>query len=205
MGIIILEGEQRTDEWKAARLGVLTSSSCELILSPTQRKTFLTKILSEMLTGEQEPLPYSPHIEHGVKFEDEARRFYEIQKNVKVREVSFIFKDESKRIGTSPDGLVGEEGMLEIKCPSSKVHLSYITEDEVPKKYFYQMQHQMYVSGRKWVDFFSFDPRLPIEVRSYLKRVYRDEEAQEKIDTSSKIIIKAIDAFLTKHDLTFNK
>jgi len=158
-----------------------------------------------MLTGEQEPLPYSPHIEHGIKFEDEARRFYEIQNGKQVREVSFIFKDEDKRVGTSPDGLIGDDGMLEIKCPSSKVHLSYIVDDEVPKKYFLQMQHQMYVTGRKWVDFYSFDPRLPIEVRVYQKRVYKCEETQNKIDISSKTIIKSIDEFLASHNITWSK
>src|SRR5687768_9615968 len=92
---IIIEGVQRSEEWFKNRLGVLTSSSCENIMTDAMRKTFVNKVLAEMLTGTQEPLPYSPHIEHGVKFEDEARRFYEIQNGKTVREVSFIFKDES--------------------------------------------------------------------------------------------------------------
>lgn len=202
---IIIEGVQRSEEWFKNRLGVLTSSSCEDTTTPAKRKTFLNKILAEMLTGQQEPLPYSPHIEHGVKYEDEARRFYETQTGRKVREVSFIFKNSDKRVGTSPDGLVGDDGMLEIKCPSTKVHLSYIVDDKPPSQYMYQMQHQMYVSGRKWVDFFSFDPRLPIELRSYLKRVYRDDDMQAKIDISANTVIQLIDEFLATHGLTFNK
>lgn len=200
--MIILEGAQRTDEWYAARLGVITASSCEGIMSPAMRKTYVNKMLAEIITKQPEPFPMNEHMEWGCLKEDEARIAYEDLKGVTVKEVSFVFKDESRKVGCSPDGLVGDDGLVEIKCPMTKTHLGYIQDGE-PRKYFLQMQFQMYVLDKKWCDFVTYDPRLPEPVQLYCKRVYRCQETQDKIHSSITVTVKQIDDFLAKHNLTW--
>jgi putative phage-type endonuclease len=190
--------EQRSPEWYAARLGVLTASACEYIMTPAQRKGFVNKMIAEIVTGQPEPFPTNEYMQWGIDTEDEARLYYESKTGNKVRQVGFVYKDESEKVGCSPDGLVDKGGLIEIKCPMSKTHIGYML-DGPPKKYYMQMQFQMYVTNRLWCDFMSFDPRLPEEMKSYIVRIDRDPETIFKIEASIKSTIKEIDTFLADH------
>ena len=198
---IVVPGDQRTKDWYKNRLGVITASSCETIMSKYQRAGYINKLIAEKLTGVQESLEFNANVKWGNEQEEFARLYYEKQTGNSVEEVSFVFADDKKRVGCSPDGFVGEDGLIEIKCPMSKTHIGYITEQSEPKKYFLQMQFQMYVTGRKWCDFVSFDPRLPKEIKMFIKRIDIDLASQIMIDKSVKETILAIDKFLTKNKL----
>jgi putative phage-type endonuclease len=208
---IILMMPQRSEEWHAARKGVLTASACENILTPAMRKTFVNKTLAEILTGKSEPFFTNEYIEWGNKYEDEAREAYIDKTGNEVKEVGFVYKDDTKRIGCSPDGLVGDKGLIEIKCPMTKTHIGYL-QDGPPKKYIAQMQFQMMCTGRTWCDFVSYLPEdafdgdaldFPLELRLYICRVERDFDFINKLETCAKATIRAINDFLGDYDLTW--
>ncbi len=122
--------EQRSDEWHAARLGVFTASACGDMMTATKKKTFAYKILAEMLTGEKDKfekdLSKNQYVLWGIEKEDEARRAYEAATGNKVTAVGFVYRDAEKRVGCSPDGLIGDKGLQEIKCQGTKAHLHNI-------------------------------------------------------------------------------
>jgi putative phage-type endonuclease len=166
----------------------------------TQRKTYLYQILSERLTGIYVPLPINDAMQWGIDYEDEAREWYEAQSGNTVEEVGFVFKDEDRRAGCSPDGLVGKYGLIEIKCPMSKTHVQQVIEG--PKlEYRRQMQFQMWVTGRAWCDFVTYDPRMPDGVKGHIKRIPRDEKAIAQIEENVKFMVESVDEFIKEHRL----
>lgn len=197
--MIELHCEQRTEEWYKARIGVITASACGEFMSAHKRRSFAFKKLAEMLTGESESFKMNEYMQWGIDTEDEARIAYEKLTGNSVQEIGFVFKDESRRVGCSPDGLVGDDGLVEIKCPMTKTHLGYI-ESGPPKKYKDQMNFQMYCTGRKWCDFVSYDPRVKDpKLRIYTKRLEIDIPTLIEIDDGVQYVTKTIDKFLTKH------
>ena len=114
-------------------------------------------------------------MQHGTETEPLARAAYEALKDVLVDEVGFVPHPSIIMAGASPDGLVGTDGLLEIKCPNTATHIETLLSQGVPGKYNTQMQFQMACTGRKWCDFVSFDNRLPAELQLFVKRVPRDE------------------------------
>jgi len=112
----------------------------------------------------------------GVETEHQARAAYEVTTGDFVEQIAFVDHPSIVNFGCSPDGLVGDEGLIEIKCPNTATHLEYLETDAPPKKYFIQMQAQMAVTGRKWCDFVSFDPRLPDGLELLIVRVNRDDK-----------------------------
>lgn len=187
--MIVLKCEQRSPEWYKARLGVITASGCYDMMTPSRRKAYALKLLAEKMTGEADAFAANDYMQWGIDYEQYARMLYEKKMDVKVEEVGFVFKDEERLVGCSPDGLVGDDGLIEIKCPSSKVHISNMS-DGPAKTYFYQMQFQMFVCGRQWCDFVSYDPRIiDCDKRLYVKRIERDQETIWKISSSSNATI----------------
>lgn len=201
---IVLMMEQRSDEWYAARLGVITASACENIMTPGYRKSFINKMIAEIVTGESEPFPVNEYMQWGIDNEDEARIAYEKKSGNTVEQVGFVYKDENKKVGCSPDGLIGKGGLIEIKCPMTKTHVGYMLEG-APKKYIMQMQFQMYVTNRVWCDFVSYDPRLPEGMNMLVERVDRDPDLIMKIESSIKATVKEIDSFLEDHNHPWRK
>ncbi len=202
--MIVVDIEQRSPEWYKVRLGCLTASSCEDIMAPARRKGFINKMIAEIVTGKSEPFPTNEYMQWGIDTEEEARLYYEAKTGNKVKQVGFVFKDEAEKVGCSPDGLVDKGGLIEIKCPMTKTHIGYL-QDGPPKNYYMQMQFQMYVTGRVWCDFMSYDPRVPDEIKAHIVRVDRDPETIFKIEASLKATIKEIDTFLKEHELTWKK
>jgi len=162
--------EQRTEEWFKARLGKVTSSKVADILARTKsgysasRENYLYQLLTEELTGTPADSYISKPMEWGMDNEVHARAMYEITTGELVKEVGFVDHPTIPRFGASPDGLVGVDGLLEIKCPDTKKHLYTIETRNIDRQYQIQMTAQMMCSMRKWCDFVSYDPRLPVKL-----------------------------------------
>ncbi len=163
--------EQGTPEWKAARLGIPTASEFHTVLAKGKgitRQTYMNKLAGEILTGEQMYSYSNDHMERGKVMEDEARKLYVLVTDADVKQVGFLRRGD---IGASPDSMIDEEGLLEIKTKLAHLQIECLKERQVPSEHMAQLQGQLFVSQRKWVDFVSYWPGLPI----FIKRVPRDE------------------------------
>ncbi len=166
----LIECEQKTPEWHAARCGIPTASNFDKLITTTgkqstQRTKYMYQLAGECVSGKAEVGYQSSAMLRGIEIEEEARSFYEFTSSVEVQRVGFCLSDCGK-YGASPDGLVGEDGMLEIKCPTLAVHVGYLLEGKLPTDYFQQTQGQLFVTGRKWSDFISYYPGLtPLVIR----------------------------------------
>jgi putative phage-type endonuclease len=174
--------EQGTPEWLELRRGKVTASRVADILAKTKtgpsasRQNYLIELALQRTTKTIEPSYTNAAMEWGTATEPQARVAYEVKTNNFVDQVPFIDHPTIQGFGCSPDGLVGKDGLLEIKCPNSATHWEYFKAKEPPKKYFIQMQAQMAVTGAKWCDFVSFDPRMPERSQLLIVNVPRDPE-----------------------------
>ena len=172
--------EQRTEEWFAARMGKVTASRVADVIAKTKtgystsRENYLAQLVCEVLTGKPAESFTNAAMQWGVDQEPLARAAYESHQNVLVDEVGFLTHPTIWQSGASPDGLVGELGMVEIKCPNTATHIDTLLTQTVPGKYNTQMQWQMACAGRHWCDFVSFDPRMPTDLQLFVKRVEYD-------------------------------
>ena len=174
--------EQGTPEWHELRRGKVTASRVADILAKTKtgasasRQNYLIELALQRTTKTIEPSYTNAAMEWGTATEPQARVAYEVSTNNFVDQVPFIDHPKIQGFGCSPDGLVGADGLLEIKCPNSATHWEYFKAKEPPKKYFIQMQAQMAVTGAKWCDFVSFDPRMPERSQLLIVKIPRDAE-----------------------------
>ena len=179
--------EQRTEEWFRERTGKVTASRIADVMTRTKsgyrasRKNYMTELLVERLTGEREESYINAAMQRGIDEEPIARTEYELDRGVLVDEVGFVQHPSIEMSGASPDGLVGDDGMVEIKCPNTATHVETIITKSVDRKYLLQMQWQMACTGRAWCDFVSFDSRMPAELAMVVIRVPRDEVMIEEI------------------------
>lgn len=179
----MIEIEQRTDDWFAARLGKVTASSLYKVLAKTKtgygadRGNYMTQLVLERVTGSKAESYTNASMQWGIDQEPFARAAYEASRGVMVDEVGFIPHPAIEAAGASPDGLVGDDGMVEIKCPDSKTALEcWLSDTPVEGKYFAQMQWQMRCADRSWCDYVVFDPRMPTKAQLFVTRVQRDDE-----------------------------
>lgn len=174
--------EQGTTEWFEARRGKVTASRVADVISKTKsgwgagRKNYEAQLIAEILTGTVADSFTNAAMQWGTDTEPQARKAYEFAQDCDVVEVGFVDHPTIKGTGASPDGLVGVDGMLEIKCPNTATHLDTLLTQKVPAKYNTQMQWQMACCERQWTDFVSFDPRLPVNLNMFCQRVDRDDE-----------------------------
>lgn len=173
--------EQRTDEWLAMRAGKVTASRVFAILDKTAkglptaaRASYIKEIVVERLTGQRKDIFVNKAMQRGVDLEPIARSEYEMSSGVLVMETGFILHPIIENVGASPDGLVGDDGLIEIKCPETWNHLEVMQTGEIPPQYIAQMQLQMECTGRGWCDFISYDDRLPPHLAYFQKRVEYD-------------------------------
>jgi len=172
--------EQRTEEWFAARMGKVTASRVADVIAKTKtgystsRENYLAQLVCEVLTGKPAESFTNAAMQWGVDQEPLARAAYESHQNVLVDEVGFLVHPTIWESGASPDGLVGDFGMVEIKCPNTATHIDTLLTQTVSGKYNTQMQWQMACAGRHWCDFVSFDPRMPSDLQLFVKRVEYD-------------------------------
>lgn len=188
--------EQRSDEWFAARLGKVTASKIADVMAQTKtgpsasRKNYMAQLLTERLTGKPTESFTNAAMQWGIDTEPQARAMYELHTGLDVVETGFT-PHPDLAAGASPDGLVGEDGLVEIKCPNTATHIDTLLSGKIDKKYILQMHWQMICEGRQWCDFVSFDPRLPSAMQLFVKRVYRDEVLVEEI-------LSAVKSFLAE-------
>lgn len=175
--------EQRTDEWFTARLGKVTASSLHKVLAKTKtgygadRGNYMTQLVLERVTGTKADFYTNTSMQWGIDQEPFARAAYEATKGVMVEEIAFVPHPTIEMSGASPDGLVGDDGMVEIKCPDSKTMLEcWLSDNPVESKYMAQMQWQMRCADRNWCDYVVFDPRMPPKAQLFVDRVERDDE-----------------------------
>ena len=169
---------QNSDEWHAARCGMLTASVIGKLLTPTLRvadnqtsRGLVLTLAAERITGHVDETPLSSDMWRGVEQEPEARAAY-AEHHAPVTECGLIARDEGNwRIGYSPDGLVGDDGLIEIKSRNQKVQLGTILNDQVPDENMAQIQCGLLVTGRKWCDYVSYTPGMPL----WVKRVHPDQ------------------------------
>lgn len=172
--------EQRSPEWFAARLGKVTGSRVADLMAKTKsgysasRANYMAELICERLTGEQAERFQNAAMQHGTDTEPQARAAYEFMTDRAVVETGFTIHPTIADFGASPDGLIGADGLLEIKCPNTATHVDTLLTETVPAKYITQMQAQMACTGRAWCDFVSFDPRLPSDLQMWVTRVQRD-------------------------------
>jgi len=172
--------DQGSEEWFTIRIGKVTASRVADVIAKTKtgysasRDNYMAQLICERLTGQRGESFTNAAMQHGTDTEPLARAAYEAHADVLVDEVGFVPHPSIIMAGASPDGLVGDDGLLEIKCPNTATHIETLLSQTVPGKYNTQMQFQMACTGRSWCDFVSFDNRLPAELQLFVKRVLRD-------------------------------
>ena len=183
--------EQGTPEWQALRVGKLSASRVADMLATVKtgesasRKNLKADLIVERLTNQKTESFTNGAMSWGVETEPQARAAYEVMTGNFVDQIAFVDHPTISMFGCSPDGLVDDEGLIEIKCPNSATHLEYLETQTIPKKYITQMQTQLCVTGRKWCDFVSFDPRLPEPLNLLIIRVDRDDEYISMIESEA--------------------
>jgi putative phage-type endonuclease len=173
--------DQGSESWFQVRIGKVTASRVADVIAKTKtgysatRDNYMAQLVCERLTGQKGDSFSNAAMQHGTDTEPLARAAYEALQDVLVDEVGFVPHPSIEMAGASPDGLVGEDGLIEIKCPNTATHIDTLLSQTVPGKYNTQMQFQMACTGRQYCDFVSFDNRLPEELQLFVSRVPRDE------------------------------
>ncbi len=170
----IFEFEQGSDEWREIKLGIVSTSNFDKVLnSGSGRDLYMRKLAAERLTGITQAGYSNDNMENGLELEGAAREYYAEQNNCVVKQIGFIKRDG--HIGTSPDGLVGDDGLIEIKCPIPSTHIDYILKGKMPTCYRPQVQGQLWVAACDWCDWISYCPT--VKGRPFFCiRVVRDEK-----------------------------
>lgn len=199
--------DQRSPEWFEERLGKVTASCIYKVMAKLKdgrpgadRANYHAQLVTERLTGSPVESFSNAAMQWGTETEPQARAMYRFDKGLDAVETGFHPHPEIAMSGASPDGEVGEDGLVEIKCPNSATHIATLTGAAIERKYLLQMQWQMACTGRKWCDFASFDPRLPLEMQLHVQRVERDDALIAEIETEVRALLAEVDA--TVADLT---
>ena len=191
-GMVDLAIKQGTEEWHQIRLGKVTASRVSDVMSKIKsgesagRKNYKMDLVVERLTNTPTSSFTNAAMAWGTETEPLARMAYEVHSGNFVETVAFIQHPSIEWFGCSPDGLIGSEGNLEIKCPNTSTHIDYLLAGVPPAKYVPQMQTQMACTGRLWTDFVSYDPRLPPELQLFVVRLDRDEAYIQQIEEEVK-------------------
>ena len=193
-----IDCEQGSDEWISARLGIPSASMYGKIITTqgkwsTQADTYINQLVAEKLTGEQTPFYQNEHMARGTELEPDARKMYEFIKDVEVQEVGFCLHD-TLEAGASPDGLIGEDGGLEIKCPAPATHVEYLRGGKLPSKYKQQVMGCLWITGREWWDFMSYHPNM----KPLIVRVERDEDYIAELEACVSKAVKLIEENVEK-------
>ncbi len=173
--------EQGSQEWLDIRKGKVTASRVADIIAKTKtaysasRAKYAGDLVIERLTGGSPERYTNAAMAWGTEVEPQARAAYEFNRAETVEQIAFVPHPTIGDSGASPDGLVGKNGLLEIKCPETHTHIETLLGGSVPGKYVTQMMWQMACTGRKWCDFVSYDPRMPESMRFFCQRVHRDD------------------------------
>ena len=198
----VIHCEQRTPEWASARLGLLTASNLGDAFATTKsgfstsRRNLKLRLVLERLTGKSQESGYTnAAMERGVLLEPEARAAYEADSGLLVDTVGFIAHDDLLT-GASPDGLIGQDGGLEIKCPGAAAHLDFLKTNVIAHDYRLQMAHALWLTGREWWDFCSFSPDFPEPLRLKVQRLYATDVNLLAHELAVRLFLSEVDADL---------
>jgi putative phage-type endonuclease len=195
---------QRTPDWEAARLGKATASRIADVIAQTKsgyaasRANYAAQLISERLTGVKAEAFESAAMRWGQEKEAEALEVYAFERDADVTQVGFLDHPTTAMAGASPDGLVSDDGLVEIKCPLTATHIETFLGQAPPGRYLSQMQWQMAVTGRLWCDFVSYDPRLPLPMRLFIRRIARDDRMIASLEQQVETFLAEIDAVIGK-------
>src|SRR3990167_3329387 len=199
----ILDFPQGTPEWFAARAGRVTASRISDVLAKIKsgeaaaRRDYRAQIVAEILTGTAQDGSYiSAEMQWGMDQEPITRSAYELATGMLVDQVGFVLHPTIDRAGMSPDGIVGRDGLLEIKAPKTATHLQYLLTGTVPATYQPQMLWQMACAEAAFCDFVSFDPRLPADLRLFVARFNRDDARIAEMESEVKLFLAEVDDLL---------
>lgn len=195
---------QGSEGWVRARLGKLTASRMADAIAKTRsgwgasRANLRAALIAERLTGVPQDTYTNAAMQWGTENEPQARSAYEFFNDVTVEQVGFIDHPRIPMFGASPDGLVGTDGLLEIKAPNTATQIETLLSGKIPDKYMVQMQVQMACTGRQWCDFASFDPRLTERLRLFVKRVPRDDRRIAELEAQAREFLAEVDATMAE-------
>lgn len=191
---------QGSPEWFAIRCGKVTASCVADIVAKTKtgpaasRANYMAQLIAERLTGTVAEGFTNAAMKWGTETEPFARDAYSFHADTDVAEVGFVVHPGIAMTGASPDGLVGSDGLIEIKCPQTAGHIDTLLGQPIAAKYVTQMQWQMACTGRAWCDFVSFDPRMPEDLRLFIKRVPRDDTLIAELEREVIAFLAELDA-----------
>jgi putative phage-type endonuclease len=187
----VVTAEQGTEAWFSARCGVPSASRFSAVMAKGKgsepsltRKAYMEELAWEAVTGVKDSFEATPAMQHGVEQEPFARAMYETRTGLWVTETGFLLHDTISA-GASPDGLVGDDGLLEIKCPQPKTHREYmeLPKGQCPSAYRWQVMGQIWIAERDWCDFVSYLPSAPENCKLVVRRVYRDDLLVKNLET----------------------
>lgn len=203
--------EQRTDAWFQARLGKVTASRIGDVMAKTKagygagRANYAAQLVAERLTGTAPDNFTNAAMQWGIDTEAQARAMYEFQTGYGVSETGFHDHPVIELSGASPDGLVNDKGLVEIKCPNTATHISTLTGAKIDRKYLLQMQWQMACTEREWCDFVSFDPRLPPEMQIHIERIELDRDWLSEIESEVQTFLSEVAATVAELEAKYRK
>lgn len=187
--------EQNTPEWLELRKGKFTASMFKDLFAKETTQTYqdaIYKVAFEVLTGESPESFTNEYMQRGHELEPEARTWYEFQNDIEILNGGFF--ELNQWVGASPDGLVGEDGIIEIKSPKYSTMINYLIDAELPSIYKWQVQGQLYVAERGWCDFIAYHPKLP----RLSIRIERDDKAIKELDEVLKTAIHKAQTIINK-------
>ena len=169
---------QRTPEWIEIKRGKMSASNAETIIANGKGlETYIYNLMAEYYSSAEKENYINADMQRGIDLEPEARLEFEFYTNLDVQEVGFI--EHNEFIGVSPDGLIGDDGLIEIKCPNDSIYFKLLLSNNIKPEYIAQMQMQMYVTDRQYCYFVSYNPNF--EKSLYIKKITRDEEMIDKL------------------------
>jgi len=199
VAVKVITCDQRSPEWFAARLGRLTASSLGDAFATTKsgystsRRNLKLRLVLERLTGKSQENGYTnAAMERGVLIEPDARAAYEVESGLLVDTVGFIVHDELLT-GASPDGIIGDDGGLEIKCPGAAAHLDFLKSEVIPNDYQLQVAHTLWLTGRAWWDFVSFNPDFPEPLRLKVQRLRATDVNMAAHELAVRLFLSEVD------------
>lgn len=201
--------EQRSPEWYAARLGKVTTSRVADLMARTKtgygasRANYMAQLIVERLTGVAADSYTNAAMEWGTLNEPAAKAAYAFMSDAVIEEVGFLESGMIADFGASPDGLIGPDGLIEIKCPNTATHIETLLSETIEGKYITQMQAQMSVTGRQWCVFVSYDPRMPVDMQLFSQRVHRDDAHIAQIEDEIRKFLLEMKAKIAELDAKY--
>ena len=189
--------EQGSDEWYAARLGKVTASRAADVLTKkgsAARSNLSAQLVLERITKTKAESFQSPSMQWGIDQEPTAKLFYEASRGVLVESAGFVQHPSIEYAGASPDGLVGTNGLVEIKCPNTATMIDIILTKKIPTNHITQMQMQMACTQRDWCDYVVFDPRMPPKAKLFIKRINRDKVFIDLMEKEIILFLKDVES-----------